>query len=116
MTLVTKLPELQIGKEHYVSSPFVVPEVTESYKRCQKSFPILFRVDSLFGSSIGQPINDSISFVALKSSIYNHLATLEKSFNEDQNIYHVYEKLFDIEVTPSAPSLSPSSSSSDEEV
>ena len=113
VTFVTKLPEPQIGKEHYVSSPFVVPEVTESYKKCQKSFPILFRVDSLFGSSIGQPINDSISFVALKTSVYNHLASLEKSFNEDQNIYHVYEKIFNIEV-PSAPPLSSSSSSSDE--
>ena len=116
VTFVTKLPEPQAGKEHYVSSPFVVPEVTESYKRTQKSFPILFRVDILFGSSIGQPINDSISFVALKSSIHSHLASLEKSFNEDQNIYHVYEQLFNIEVAPpTAPPLSSSSSSSDEE-
>ena len=32
VTFVTKLPEPQAGKEHYVSSPFVVPEVREGFK------------------------------------------------------------------------------------
>ena len=104
------VPQLNLG-EHFVSSPFIVPEVTDSYRRVHKSFPLLFRLDQTFTVQFGQALGDQISFIILKNSIHAHLMQLEKSFLEDENVSHVYEQLFDILpqvqpfMQPSAPTL-----------
>ena len=103
------------GSEHYVASPFIVPEVTESYRRIHSSFPILFRMDQgPFADHIkfGEPLGEQISFVSLKTQIHTLLLDMEKLFKEEE-ISHVYEQLFDVSpqaddssLDPSAPPLS----------
>ena len=98
------------GSEHYVASPFIVPEVTESYRRIHSSFPILFRMDQgPFADHIqfGEPLGEQISFVSLKNQIHTHLLAMEKLF-KDEEVSHIYEQLFDVSSQADDSSLGPS--------
>ena len=101
-----QISQLDIN-EHFVSSPFIVPEVSESYRRIQKSFPILFRLDPAFQEVVfGEPLGGQISFDSLKSAIHDRLLELDNLFN-NEDVNHVYEKLFDI-IPQAEPNLIPS--------
>ena len=98
------------GSEHYVASPFIVPEVTESYRRIHSSFPILFRMDQgPFADHIqfGEPLGEQISFVSLKTQIHTLLLDMEKLF-KDEEVSHIYEQLFDVSPQADDSSLDPS--------
>lgn len=99
--------------EHFVSSPFIVPEITESYRRLHKSFPILFRMDLSFQVQFGEPLGEQISFVTLKNTIHTHLLDMETLF-QAEDVSHVYEKLFDVS-SQVDPSLVPSAPLYDDE-
>ena len=98
------------GSEHYVASPFIVPEVTESYRRIHSSFPILFRMDQgPFADNIrfGEPLGEQIPFVSLKTQIHSLLLEMEKQF-KDEEVSHIYEQLFDVSSQVDDSSLDPS--------
>ena len=98
------------GSEHYVASPFIVPEVTESYRRIHSSFPILFRMDQgPFADNIrfGEPLGEQIPFVSLKTQIHSLLLEMEKQF-KDEEVSHIYEQLFDVSSQVVDSSLDPS--------
>ena len=81
--------------------------MSESYRRIQKSFPILFRLDPAFQEVVfGEPLGGQISFDSLKSAIHDRLLELDNLFN-NEDVNHVYEKLFDI-IPQAEPNLIPS--------
>ena len=81
--------------EHYISSTFVVPDVSDQYQRLHKSFPLLFRIDLAFTVQFGEPLGEQITFVSLKSAIHTHLLEIETYF-QTEDVPHIYEKLFDV--------------------
>ena len=102
-----RTPQLQ-ESDHYVDSPFVAPEVSDTYRRTHESFPLFFRMDpSSFPVSFGRPLGDEISFVDLKNAIHKCLMDMETQFSDD-NVDHVYQVLFNVvsQADPSTPGRS----------
>ena len=88
-------PQLR-ENDHYVASPFVIPEVSDTYRRTHESFPLFFRMDtSSFPVLFGRPLGNEISFVDLKNAIHVCLMDMQTQFSDD-DVDHVYEILFSV--------------------
>lgn len=101
------IPRPQAGFGHFISSPFVMPELSSAQKLVTKSYPLFYRLPQKYAHlKPGEPLKDADS-EQIRNDIIQELTTLTESV-ESNNIQNVYQKLFsiDIDVSPSVSSLS----------
>ena len=101
------IPQPQAGFGHFISSPFVMPELSSAQKLVTKSYPLFYRLPQKYAYlKPGESLKD-IDTEQISSDLIGELSTLTE-FVESNNVQNVYQKLFSIgiDVTPSVSSAS----------
>ena len=86
------IPQPQAGFGHFISSPFVMPELSSAQKLVTKSYPLFYRLPQKYAYlKPGESLKD-IDTEQISSDLIGELSTLTE-FVESNNVQNVYQKL-----------------------